>query len=257
VRMLVAPYARLARAYDAALGISSFRHTRRAFARLARHYGIRFRTAADLGCGTGIFARHLARCWRAEVFGVDRSPAMLREACARQRGERVHLLLQDLRRLCLPLRVDLVTANFDTLNHLVHARDLRTVFSRVAAHLVPGGWFVFDLITPCRPPAEGRQFMRTVRCGVERVAQRVTWDAARSLLRIRVTVDGPAANVTAVEEHMERAWKPALVARLLMDTGFIIRGVHDAHTLAPAVRCPPRIIVVAQRRAGEQPSPNT
>ena len=242
----VAPYGRLAARYDAALGNDNFRRTRRAFEHLVRRHGIRFRTAVDLGCGTGMFARYLARCWRALVFAVDRSPAMLRVARCRARGEPVRLLLQDLRSLQLPCPVDLATANFDTVNHITSARDLRSVFDSVARHLRPGGHFVFDVVTPCRPLGGFRRLARVMRCAAARIVQRIQWNPLQRSIRVQVLVSTPAGS--SVEEHRERAWDPSEVARWLDEAGFVIRGVYDAATLKSAVFCPPRAVIVAQRR---------
>jgi SAM-dependent methyltransferase len=230
------------------MGAESFERTRRAFSRLVRRHDIQFRTVADLGCGTGMFARYLARCWGARVFAVDRSAAMLRCACQRAAGEAVEYLWQDLRCLRLPQCVDLATANFDTLNHLTKAHDLQRVLARVAASLEPDGFFLFDIVTPCAPLGGRRWFARTFAAPSAHVAQTIAWDPREHLIRIQVVIDegGPSA---AVEHHCERAWKPSSVARWLMDAGFVIRGVYDAATLQPADVCPPRIIVVAQRRA--------
>jgi SAM-dependent methyltransferase len=54
---------------------------------------------------------------------------------------------QDLRRLRLPERADVVTCHFDALNHVLREGDLQRVFDRVARVLVPGGLFQFDLNT--------------------------------------------------------------------------------------------------------------
>jgi predicted TPR repeat methyltransferase len=55
------PYSELAATYDATLGVPIFVGTRRAFEELVIRYGIDFRSAADIGCGTGLFARYLNR----------------------------------------------------------------------------------------------------------------------------------------------------------------------------------------------------
>ena len=71
------PYSRLAPEYDVAIGFRSFTGTRAAFERLIRRYAIPFDSAADIGCGTGLFASYLNQCWGVPVFAVDRSPDML------------------------------------------------------------------------------------------------------------------------------------------------------------------------------------
>src|SRR5882762_4249140 len=129
---VVPPYSQLATTFDQALGIAQFLQTRRAFEYLARRYDLKFRSAADIGCGTGIFACYLSRCWDVPVFAVDRSPEMLSVAACRCRDPRVRFLKQDIRCLRLPCPVDLVTANFDTVNHLVGPPDLKHALQRIA-----------------------------------------------------------------------------------------------------------------------------
>jgi ubiquinone/menaquinone biosynthesis C-methylase UbiE len=76
-RYFAPPYSQLASAYDATLGIANFIATRAAFERLVERYDIVFHSAADVGCGSGLFACYLNQCWNVPVFGVDRSPEML------------------------------------------------------------------------------------------------------------------------------------------------------------------------------------
>ena len=125
------PYSLLAEAYDDIVGRKFFLLVRDAFEHIVARHRIGFASVADLGCGTGLFARYLNRLWRVPVFGVDISPAMLRVAASNCRGTKVTLLRQDLLRLALPRPVDLITANFDTVNHLVGDGDLPRLFRRL------------------------------------------------------------------------------------------------------------------------------
>jgi SAM-dependent methyltransferase len=240
------PYSRLARAYDAAIGGPSFCRTRSAFERIVRDYHLRFRSAADLGCGTGLFACYLARVWCVPVIAVDRSAEMLQIAARRCRGHRVCLLQQDLRELELPAPVDLATANFDTLNHLSCVADLRLALHRVAANLVRGGHFIFDVITPCRPL--GGRLVRSVRTASRRVTQIIRWDPDRRRLAVAVVIKRSGAPCATLEVHRERVFDPAEIHGALADARFIVRGIHDAVTLRDDEPCPARIVVVAEKR---------
>lgn len=175
---------------------------------------------------------------RARVYAVDRSPEMLRVARLRCDGPGVRFLQQDIRALCLPEPVDLVTANFDTLNHLLSPSDLHRAFRRVAAKLRSGGHFYFDIVTPCRPLGGERTYRRALRVRWRCLEQHVRWEPARCLLRILVVHRWAGGGGPVIERHAERAYEPARVGAGLLAAGLVIRGVHDEATLAPAGHCP-------------------
>src|SRR5262244_1027244 len=182
------PYSELASAYDQIIGWPAFHSARRAFESLARRYSLRFRSAADIGCGTGLFARYLSESWSAPVWAVDISPEMLRVAQRNCLGANVRLLRQDIRCLRLPEPVDLVTSNFDALNHLTGEGDLRIAFQRVAENLRPGGHLYFDLVTPCYPLGGGMTYARRMSARSRRLIQRIRWDTARNLISISMVM---------------------------------------------------------------------
>jgi SAM-dependent methyltransferase len=241
------PYSRLAASYDAALGIANFVGTRAAFEALVKRYGIKFHSAADIGCGTGLFARYLNQFWGVPVFAVDHSPEMLRIAIRNCRYSSVCLLKQDIRCLRLPCQVDLITANFDTLNHLLNPSDVVLVFRRISENLRQGGHLLFDLITPCRPLGGAVRQVRTLASRNSGVQQRIVWEPRQRTLAITVTLRSPRCFRAMTEFHRERAYSPSDVGRWLLDSGFIVRGVHDGTTLRLANDCPPRIVLVAKK----------
>ena len=169
------------------------------------------------------------------------------DAAARNCGESsVRLVRQDIRRLCLPHPVDLVTANFDTVNHLTGKFDLLSALRSIYHNLNPGGHVIFDFITPCNPLGGPRKYVQMFRSGSREVLQHIRWDGRR--LSIRLVFRSPRARFSTVEEHRERAYSPSEVGRALLDSGFIIKGVVDFASLRTATECPPRVIVVAMKR---------
>lgn len=250
----IRPYSQFARTYDRAVGRAFFRHLRPAFERIVRRYGVRFKTVADLGCGTGMFARYLRRRFGAIVYAVDISSEMLREARRRSCDDGLVLLRQDIRDLQLPRRVDLVTSNFDTLNHLVGDNDLRRAVHAASRALRPGGHFFFDLVTPCQPLGGARVLRRRFRTFGGPVLEHVRWEPARRTLSIHVVHRDLPGVCPTIEVHRERAYTAGEVSRWLDEAGFVVRTVRDAATLRPAVACPPRVIVLAQKRTGSSPT---
>ena len=103
------------------------------------------RAACDLACGTGTTALELARRG-VQVFAVDLSPTMCARARqkARRAGLPVRVIQGDMRAFRLPERVDLVTCEFDAINHVPAKADLVRVARSVARALRPGGTFFFD-----------------------------------------------------------------------------------------------------------------
>lgn len=106
----------------------------------------RVETACDLCCGTGTWALEMA-ARGIRVYGVDLSAEMCRLARAKARaaGQRLKVMQADMRDFALPEPVDLVTCEFDALNHVPHKSDLDRVLACVALALKPGGHFVFDV----------------------------------------------------------------------------------------------------------------
>lgn len=251
--LLASPYSNIAPAYDCTVGLPFFLRLRASFARLVRRYRIQFCSAADLGCGTGLFASYLNLCWGVPVYAIDNSGAMLRQARHNCRRADVCFLRQDMRCLALPSPVDLITANFDTLNHLRAPADLRHVFRRVAANLRPGGHFYFDILTPCQP-AQGYEVFTRDHCTTGSwLQQRIRWEPRTRLIQITALQRRANCFLPVAECVTERAYSPREIGQWLAEAGFKIRGVHDAETLRVASGCPARIIIIAQKSGCSPP----
>ena len=142
-----APYALLARHYDVLCGYAAAMN-RHARAQILGTVLPRVRRVCDVGCGNGETALEFARRG-VEVHALDLSPVFchaVREK-ARQAGLRVVVHCADMRDFSLPRPVDLVLAEFASLNNLADRRDLPRVLHAVARALPHGGWFCFDVNT--------------------------------------------------------------------------------------------------------------
>jgi SAM-dependent methyltransferase len=107
----------------------------------------------ELGAGSGRVTVPLARDGR-QVVAVDRSPAMLdrlRDRVARlppAAAARITPVAGDLRTFSVEGRFPLAIAAFNVLEHLYTRGEVTACLQRIAAHLVPGGTFVFDVQLP-------------------------------------------------------------------------------------------------------------
>ena len=100
----------------------------------------------DLGCGTGALTAMLAN-GRA-VTGADPAPAMLDVARKRPGGDRVEWVEGDARSLRLGKSFDLVLLTGHAFQVFLTAEDQRAALDTIAAHLAPGGRFIFDSRNP-------------------------------------------------------------------------------------------------------------
>jgi len=104
------------------------------------------RSVLDLGCGTGLLAARLAE--GREVVGVDPAAAMLDIARARPGGDRVAWVRAEAQSVRLGRTFDLVVLTGHAFQVFLGEADQRAVLATIAAHLAPGGRFVFDSRNP-------------------------------------------------------------------------------------------------------------
>ncbi|MBI4892924.1 MAG: class I SAM-dependent methyltransferase [Acidobacteria bacterium] len=102
-------------------------------------------SACDLCCGTGELALNFA-AQGIRTFAVDLSPDMCRITREKARAALlpVKVIRADMRAFRLPRQVDLITCEFDAINHVPRKSDLARVLKCAALALRPGGHFVFD-----------------------------------------------------------------------------------------------------------------
>ncbi|MEX2373024.1 MAG: class I SAM-dependent methyltransferase, partial [Dehalococcoidia bacterium] len=139
------PFEAIARFYD--LDFEDFHDDAAFYQRLVEIHGAR---VLELGAGTGRIAVPLAE-GGAKVTAVDISPGMLALARERARdldGGSVKWLEDDIRRLRLRGRFDLVIAPLGTLQHMETVEDFVAALETMAAHLAPGGIAVVDVESP-------------------------------------------------------------------------------------------------------------
>lgn len=102
----------------------------------------------DLGCGKGELAASLSE--GREVFGVDPPGVMLDVARRRPGGDGVTWVEGDARSVRLGRRFELIVLTGHAFQVFLTAADRRAVLDTIAAHLSPGGCFIFDTRNPAR-----------------------------------------------------------------------------------------------------------
>ena len=100
----------------------------------------------DLGCGTGELVTVLAKTRR--VIGVEPAAAMLDHARQRQGADNVRWVEADARSVRLDETFDLVVMSGHAFQCLLTMADQLALCETIAAHLAPGGTFIFDSRNP-------------------------------------------------------------------------------------------------------------
>ena len=140
----------------------------------------------DLGCGTGELAVALAG--ERLVVGVDPAAAMLEIARAKPGAKRVDFVEGDARTVRLGRRFDLVLLTGHAFQVFLTVEDRRAALATIAAHLAPGGRFIFDSRNPaCREweewgPEESMRLVEHPRFGAVSAWNDVTHDPATGIV---------------------------------------------------------------------------
>jgi len=249
--------------YDQIVGDPWFPQIRASFEAALRFYRIRFSSAADIGCGTGTFARYLSD-YGVPVFAVDRSKAMLAIAAQKNRGRNVSLLRQDIRKFQLPQAVDLITCNHDTLNYMLTNADLTKVFERCNEHLSLDGYLIFDIIVALQeeqPRRGSRQRLNIPYSCVAadgsllKIPAQSVWNSVwnpqtrLNTVQIRFRVRRRHGESTEMHElHVQRWHSLSAIRGLIARSGLQLRGVHDAEDFGPVSPATSWIKCVAQKK---------
>jgi SAM-dependent methyltransferase len=213
--------------------------------RQLRQAGIRGGLVVDLGCGTGILARHLADGGY-DVLGVDPSAAMLRIAARVAPSAR---FIRGRAEDCDVPACVAVVATGEALTYLpprtTPVAHLRRHIHRVSKALIHGGLFVFDAIV------EGGATPMTYRtwraCDDWAVLADVAEDLRAHVVARRITTFVRVRSVfrRSYVEHCVGVYQRERVLRQLRAAGFrarVQRGYGD-------MPLPPRRLVFVARLA--------
>lgn len=142
----------------------------------------------DLGCGTGRFAAELARGSDCAVVGVDPAVAMLDIARRRPGGDKVTWVEGDGRSVRLGRRFDLIVLTGHAFQVFLTQSDRIAALRTIAAHLAPGGRFIFDSRNPDVAewrewtPARSRRHVEHPRFGPVEAWNDVSQEAATGIV---------------------------------------------------------------------------
>ena len=213
------------------------------------------RIVLDLACGTGTLTCLLARRGLT-MIGADRSAEMLAEAWEKAAGlecEPPVFLNQSAQELDLYGTVDACVSSLDSLNYVTGEPALRSALRRVHTFLMPGGFFLFDVLSESHMRGlDGQIFLdetEDVFC-----LWRTEYRPEDRMVVYGMDLFEREGNhwLREQEEHRERAWTHEELERMLREEGFhTVRryGGMDRRPVGPEDR---RIFYVCVNGEGGQ-----
>lgn len=109
---------------------------------VAKQLKIKGKIVLDVSCGSGNHSRIFSNLGYF-VTGVDLNKDML--ALARKTlGSKVKLYKQDMRKINIPVKADILVCLFNSINYNLSYKELKTTLTKFYNHLKPDGIVVFD-----------------------------------------------------------------------------------------------------------------
>jgi ubiquinone/menaquinone biosynthesis C-methylase UbiE len=186
----------------------------------------------DVCCGTGTMCEMLTD-ESYQMAGFDLSGGMIEEARRKARRKKLDIRYEvmDAAEADMGDTYDAAFSFFDSLNNIVRPDRLQAAFHRVAAHLPPGGSFIFDLNTAYA--FEAKLFdQENLRANAKLKYKWVgDWNPETRI----ITVDmqfwyrGEAFH----EVHTQRAYDEEEVREMLNNAGFTSIRAYHSYTLNP------------------------
>lgn len=209
---------------------------------------ITFNNYLDIACGTGNLTVRLSKNFK-ESFAVDLSEDMLREAFEKFKKEKIRckIICQDMSKLSLNRKFDLITSALDSTNYIIDEDKLLNYFIRVKEHLSDNGLFIFDINSYYKLSNILGNNIYTY--SEEDVFY--TWENVfeEDLLSMYLTFFVKRDNLYErfEEEHLEKAYTEEFIENKLEIAGLKVIGKYEGYTEKQVNTNTERIVYVVKK----------
>lgn len=209
---------------------------------------ITFNNYLDIACGTGNLTVRLAKNFK-ESFAVDLSEDMLREAFEKFKKEKIRckIICQDMSKLSLNRKFDLITSALDSTNYIIDEDKLLNYFIRVKEQLSDNGLFIFDINSYYKLSNILGNNIYTY--SEEDVFY--TWENVfeEDLLSMYLTFFVKRDNLYErfEEEHLEKAYTEEFIENKLEIAGLKVIGKYEGYTEKQVNTNTERIVYVVKK----------
>ena len=206
--------------------------------RICNENNIEFNDYLDIACGTGNVTVRIAKHFK-NIYGVDLSEDMLREAFDKLKSERIKgkIICQDMTELSLNRKFDLITSVLDSTNYV----------TGVYEHLKDDGLFIFDVNSYYKlSEILGNNIYTYSEEDVFYTWENVFEDDLLSMFLTFFVKKGELYE-RFEEEHLERAYKESQLESILEELDFKVINKFDGYSNDNVQANSERIVYVVKK----------
>lgn len=216
--------------------------------RICNENNIEFNDYLDIACGTGNVTVRIAKHFK-NIYGVDLSEDMLREAFDKLKSERIKgkIICQDMSELSLNRKFDLITSVLDSTNYVTDIEGLKNYFKGVYEHLKDDGLFIFDVNSYYKlSEILGNNIYTYSEEDVFYTWENVFEDDLLSMFLTFFVKNGELYE-RFEEEHLERAYKESQLESILEELDFKVINKFDGYSNDNVQANSERIVYVVKK----------
>ena len=216
--------------------------------RICNENNIEFNDYLDIACGTGNVTVRIAKHFK-NIYGVDLSEDMLREAFDKLKSERIKgkIICQDMTELSLNRNFDLITSVLDSTNYVTDIDGLKNYFKGVYEHLKDDGLFIFDVNSYYKlSEILGNNIYTYSEEDVFYTWENVFEDDLLSMFLTFFVKKGELYE-RFEEEHLERAYKESQLESILEELDFKVINKFDGYSNDNVQANSERIVYVVKK----------
>lgn len=142
--------------YDAGSYVEKYNETNTGFAvmrkeevhKFIQNNNLKVNSILDLASGTGLFLQLMQRDLKIErCVGLDFSEKMIKFSNENVKNKHIEFVYGDMTNFDLKEKFDMITCNYDAINHIELFDGWKNMFKMAYKHLKEGGYFTFDYNT--------------------------------------------------------------------------------------------------------------
>lgn len=216
--------------------------------KICNENNIEFNDYLDIACGTGNVTVRIAKYFK-NIYGVDLSEDMLREAFDKFKSERIKgkIICQDMTELSLNRKFDLITSVLDSTNYITDIDGLKNYFKGVYDHLKDDGLFIFDVNSYYKlSEILGNNIYTYSEEDVFYTWENVFEDDLLSMFLTFFVKKGELYE-RFEEEHLERAYKEEQLETVLEELNFKVINKFDGYSNYNVQANSERIVYVVKK----------